>query len=294
MSSIPPPVAYPHPGAPPEQPERPEGLPPATPRWPPWTAPVALIAGFAGAIFGAILIAAIGAATGSSLDPAPPAVNIIATVVQDGSLIASALLFARMAGRVRPWQFGLRPVRIGPAVGWTFATWIAFIVFSAVWVSALGLKSEDELPSELGADESTVALVAVGILVTVIAPLAEELFFRAYFFTAMRNWKGLWPAAIITGLVFGGIHAGSTDAGFLVPLAFFGFVLCLLYARTGSLYPCIVLHALNNSLAFSVSQDWGWQIPLVMLGANLVIAAVLAPIARRGGLIRRVAAHPVP
>jgi len=51
--------------------------------------------------------------------------------------------------------------------------------------------------------------------------------------------------------------------------------------RTGSLYPCIALHALNNSLAFGVSQDWDWQIPLVMLGANAVIAAVLLPVGER-------------
>jgi membrane protease YdiL (CAAX protease family) len=111
----------------------------------------------------------------------------------------------------------------------------------------------------------------------VLAPVAEELFFRGYFFTALRNWKGVWPAAILTGVVFGAIHAGSAPVGYLVPLAVFGFALCLLYWRTGSLYPCIVLHALNNSLAFGVSQGWGWEIPLVMLGANAVILAALLP-----------------
>ena len=283
MASVPPPVVYPHPGAPPQPPERPEGIAPRAPRWAPWTAPVALIAGFAGAIFGAVLVGAVGAATGADISDPPPAVNILATVFQGGALIASALLFARMAGRPRPWHFGLRATRLGPAIGWLLLAWLTFIVFSAAWVSALGLESEDELPSELGADESTIALVAVGVLVTVIAPIAEEFFFRAYFFGALRNWKGVWPAAILTGLVFGGIHAGSSPVGFLVPLAFFGFVLCLLYARTRSLYPCIVLHALNNALAFSVSQDWDWQIPLVMLGANALIFMILLPITRRAG-----------
>ena len=67
----------------------------------------------------------------------------------------------------------------------------------------------------------------------------------------------MWPAAIITGLVFGAIHAGSAPAGFLCRSPFFGFVLCLLYWRTGSLYPCIALHALNNSLAFGVTRSTG-------------------------------------
>ena len=46
-----------------------------------------------------------------------------------------------------------------------------------------------------------------------------------------------WPAAIITGLVFGGVHAGSAPVVDLVPLAGLGFGLCLLYRYTGSLYP---------------------------------------------------------
>jgi uncharacterized protein len=123
--------------------------------------------------------------------------------------------------------------------------------------------------------------VSVAVLVCVLAPIAEEFFFRGYFFSALRSWKGLWPAAVITGLVFGAIHIGSAPVPYLVPLAVFGFVLCLLYWRTGSLYPCIVLHALNNCLAFGVSQHWDWQIPVVMAGALTMISAVILPL---GGL----------
>jgi len=121
----------------------------------------------------------------------------------------------------------------------------------------------------------TVALVAVTILVCVIAPMAEEFFFRGYFFSALRNWRGLWPAAILTGLVFGGIHAGSAPVGFLVPLAFFGFLLCLIYNATRSLYPCIATHCINNSIAFGVGEHWGWEIPVVLAGSLLTITGVL-------------------
>ena len=71
---------------------------------------------------------------------------------------------------------------------------------------------------------------------------------------------------------------------FLVPLAVFGFVLCLLYWRTGSLYPCIALHALNNCLAFGVSQNWDWQIPVLMVAALTVISGLILPF---GGVRRR-------
>jgi hypothetical protein len=117
MSSLPPPpppLAFPQPGPPPELPELPEGLSPQ-PRWPPWTAPVALIAAFVVAVFGAILIGAVAAAGGASLDHPPPSVEILATAFQDAALVGSALLFARITRRPRPWHFGLRATRFWSA-----------------------------------------------------------------------------------------------------------------------------------------------------------------------------------
>jgi membrane protease YdiL (CAAX protease family) len=284
MTSIPPPLAYPHPGPPPELPELPEGVSPE-PRWPAWTAPVALIASFAAALFGAILIGAVGAAAGASLQHPPPAVQIAATAVQDVALILTALSFARLSQRPRPWHFGLRPTRLWSALGWVALGWFGFLVFSGLWVALLDIKERDRLPDELGASDSTAALLAVAVLVCVIAPVAEEFFFRGYFFSALRTWKGPWLAAVLTGIVFGAIHVGSAPVPFLVPLMVFGFVLCLIYWRTRSLYPCIALHSLNNSLAFAVSQHWGWQIPVLMVAALAAIAAVVLPLGgvRRAG-----------
>jgi len=243
-----------------------------------------LIAGFAVALVGAIAIDLVAAVAGSSLDKPPPGVQIGATVFQDLALIASALVFARMTRRPRPWQFGLRSTRFWPGFGWMALAWLSSLIFSGVWVAVLDVKERDKLPDDLGVGSGPAALIAVMVLVCVVAPVAEEFFFRGYFFTALRGWKGPWLAAVLTGLVFGAIHAGSAPIPFLVPLAVLGFILCVLYWRTGSLYPCMALHALNNSLAFGVSQHWGWQIPVLMLASNVAIAAVVLPI---GGLRRR-------
>jgi membrane protease YdiL (CAAX protease family) len=271
-SSVPPPSFALAPELPPGV-ERPPAKEP--PPWRPWTAWVALVAAFAGALVGALVIGIIGAIAGADFDSPPPAVNIIATIVQDACLIIAAVLFAGMAGRPHPSQFGLRPTQLGRALALIALTFVAFYFFTAIWVAIVGGDPNDEkLPKELGADDSTVALLAVAFLVSVVAPMAEEFFFRGFFYGALRNWRGVWPAAIITGLVFGGIHAGSSDVEFLVPLAFFGFALCVLRERTGSLYPCVVLHCANNSVAFGVSQSWNWQIPVLFLVAISIIGLV--------------------
>jgi membrane protease YdiL (CAAX protease family) len=287
-SSVPPPTF----GLAPELPEGVERRPPPEgQRWKPWMAWVALIGAFAGALIGALVVGVIGVAAGSDFAHPTPAVNISATIVQDVSFIGAALLFASMAGTPRPEQFGLRRTSFWPAVGWIVLAFVGFYLVTLVWVSILGANPDDtKLPDELGVKDSTAAMLAVAFLVAVVAPVAEEFFFRGFFFTSLRAWKGLWPAAVITGLVFGGIHVGSAEAVFLAPLAFFGFALCLLYHRTGSLYPCMALHCMNNSLAFGVSQHWGWQTPvlfvcalsLISLGA-LVVRATWTPAAAPAG-----------
>jgi len=261
----------------------PGGLPPdraALPGWPWWAPFAAFLLTIAIAVAGATLVAVVAEVFGVDVDPddPPSGVTIAGVIVQDIALVVSAFVLARAtAGAPRPAQFGLRRVALGLAARWTLVAWIAFFVISAAWAAALNIQEEDDLPQELGADESTLALVVVSVLVTVVAPVTEELFFRGFMFTALRRAWGLIPAVLATGVAFGAVHAGSSEPEFLVPLGVFGAALCLLYWRTNSLLPCIVLHALNNSLALGVSQDWTWEIPLVMAGACGFALVVLRP-----------------
>jgi membrane protease YdiL (CAAX protease family) len=295
MTSVPPP-SFQHPGSPPSRPELPEGVhrpdPPAEgglPRWPLWAPFAGMLMTLLTAVVAVGVIALVaelaGADVGSGGDPAP-GVTIAGTYAQDLALIASALLLARwLDPPVRARQFGLRTTPVWSAIGWILLVWFVFIVLSYAWSVALDIQEQDDLPAELGAHSSTLALVAVAVLVCVMAPIAEELFFRGFVFTAFRGVLGLPVAAILTGVIFGAIHLGGTDIEFIVPLAVFGALLCLLYARTGSLLPCIVLHALNNGLALGVAEDWGAWTPVAMLAAAAVCLIITLPVARRSRMV---------
>nr|WP_246344666.1 CPBP family intramembrane glutamic endopeptidase [Conexibacter arvalis] len=224
-------------------------------------------------------------------DPSPAA-NIVATLFQDAAFVGVAILFARSVGPVTPRQFGLQRTPWGPAIGWSVLVALSFYLLSGLWGALIDVEGNDQLPDSLGVDRSTVAFVAVCVLVTVIAPLAEEFLFRGFFFGALRNWSGVWIAAIITGVVFGGIHAGGTDVEYLPPLMLLGFLLCVLRWRTGSLLPCIGLHAFNNAIAFGVTAaDWdAWQVILLVVGAVAVSLLLCRPLLDLGAQGRRRAA----
>jgi uncharacterized protein len=266
--------------------ERPgERIPP----WPPWTAPAALVGGIVLAAVAGLLVDLPALALGVNVTAShvPGGLEIADTVVQDAAFVAAAVFFAGLGGRtVRAWQFGLRP----PRTGWKGATGlialllVAFVIFSLIWGSAFHAE-KDKLLEQLGTGESAGLLVLSAALTCVIAPICEEFLFRGFIFTALRNWHGTWPAAIITGLAFGGVHVGSAPVVDLVPLAGLGFGLCLLYRYTGSLYPCIVAHSLNNSIAFGSLEGWRWQSVIVLLLAAFAAIGLIALGLMRAGVI---------
>lgn len=210
----------------------------------------------------------------------PNGLQVADTVVQDVGFVLVAIFFAQLGGRtVEAWQFGLRPTPFWRAVGTTAAIGIAFLLCLVVW-NALVHPPTEKVLEQIGTGVFSAGLTCV------VAPICEEFLFRGFIFTALRNWRGTLPAALITALLFGAVHVGSAPALDLVPLAGLGFALCLLYRRTGSLYPCIVVHSVNNSVAFGTLAKWSWEwkIP-VLIVSSLAFIALLALLLSRVGVI---------
>ena len=62
------------------------------------------------------------------------------------------------------------------------------------------------MAQDLGADQGTFGMIAAGFMIICVAPVAEEFFFRGFFYRALRSRYSVLVAALIDGLVFGVIH----------------------------------------------------------------------------------------
>ena len=120
-----------------------------------------------------------------------------------------------------------------------------------------------------------VSMCCVGIL--------EELIFRGLLFRAMEK-NGLRQAIIVSSLTFGIGHivnlingSGRSVQDSLVQILFailVGFVLVLIFHRSGSLIPCIVFHSLNNAVVAFQAEESALD-PVVAIIINLAVCLIL-------------------
>jgi membrane protease YdiL (CAAX protease family) len=290
VSTVPPPPKPAATGGPAADPG-PDQPGPDEPGWPFWTVvaavPLGLVLGFLGS---SIIVGGIAAAGHYNLKHLPPGLNLAADVLFDLGFVAAALLVVKWTARLRAQDFGFRRVRVPRALGLTVLAGVGYYVVTAIYASLLHFHGNEKLPRELGVSKSTAALAGAAVFVCVVAPVAEEFFFRGFIFGVLRRWRisvagrqlGPWLAAVVTGILFGLAHTGSASSRYLVPLGFLGFVLCLVRWRTRSLYPCIALHSLNNSLALGIGQ-LNWNAPEVLglvAGSVAVVLAITLPLSR--------------
>jgi membrane protease YdiL (CAAX protease family) len=243
------------------------------PRWPLWFPLAALAVGLP---LGIVISGVI--ATVAGVDADSPWVNSIGTLAVDVSVVGAVVGIAGLAAPPRPWHFGLRGARLGQALGAMAAAAAAFIAFAAIYGAAVQPDNPQTVVEDLGVDRSTELLVAGAFVVIFVAPICEELFFRGFVFRVLRLRMSFWPAAVLSGVLFGVVHPPLV----VMPvLAVLGVAFCWVYERTGSLIPGIAMHALNNTIAFgSLTQD-GWAAAGVGGGTMLVGCAVAATILPR-------------
>jgi membrane protease YdiL (CAAX protease family) len=111
------------------------------------------------------------------------------------------------------------------------------------WMQSLGVETMQDSVKLLKQSQDPWVVGLMAVAAVVVAPVCEEIVFRGYCHGVLKRCCGLWPAALVSSLVFGCVHGHLAAA---LPLACFGVVLVLLYEKTGSLWAPVSAHFLFN------------------------------------------------
>lgn len=169
-------------------------------------------------------------------------------------------LYNFMNRRKTPWSaIGWVKPRFSD-IGYALGGFGAYFVVYAVIVAQLVenyLPIDTEQRQQLGFD-TTIAgpeLMLVFMSLVILPPLVEEILFRGFLFTGLKNKLKLPLAMLVTSLVFAAAHLQwGNDAPLLWSAAIDTFVLSMVLVyvrwRSKSLWPSIGIHFIKNGIAF--------------------------------------------
>ena len=125
------------------------------------------------------------------------------------------------------------------------------ILVGVMWLMASQVVLEP-LFEFFPADESTEIGRGMWAAFTAIvsAPILEELLCRGVLFEVLNRRWGVKVSILVSALFFGLLHIGNLANAVVAIVA--GFIFGALYVRTSSLYVTIIIHAINNALAFAL------------------------------------------
>jgi membrane protease YdiL (CAAX protease family) len=147
------------------------------------------------------------------------------------------------------------PAGVAPSASVPLSGAVTFLVAMPVVVAvglgwqallkARGLPVEQQdIVGRLVAAKSPALLVCMILLATVVAPVTEELIFRAGFFRFLRTRLPRWAALLLPACFFAALHQNLAS---FAPLVALGIVFSLAYERTGRIGTSMVAHGLFNA-----------------------------------------------
>lgn len=133
---------------------------------------------------------------------------------------------------------------------------ISLPIVTAANLLGLGLLKLTGLPAEeqdllrlFARADSSAMLATLIFLAVVMAPLTEELLFRATLFRFLRTRTPRWLSLLLPGVLFASLHVNWVNLdglASLLPLITLAVIFSLAYERTGRIGTAIVAHALFN------------------------------------------------
>lgn len=198
------------------------------------------------------------------------------------------LLITVVTGQLRSGGHGPLSDAVTRGLGWPFLLAVLFLFAVVAWQRWRDIGLNKLAPARslvlawlplvyIGAGLGLAVvfgLPPVGVLLWVLlnsmlVGLSEELMFRGILLQAFRNTVSIWPAVWLTTLAFGAIHTlnvfltGDLRAASIqsVAAALSGLLFIALRLRTGSLWPCIVVHGLWDFATFALAVSRGGGTP---------------------------------
>ncbi|EJV55933.1 CPBP family intramembrane glutamic endopeptidase [Bacillus cereus] len=124
---------------------------------------------------------------------------------------------------------------------------IGFIIIGVsqyIMLTLLGIETAEQQRNQLSStniQNSVVQIVIYILSVAIIVPIKEEIMYRGILYRFLKRKHGFIIGIIISSILFGFLHVG-----FPITAMIMGIVFVVLYQKTHSIIPSIILHIFWN------------------------------------------------
>jgi len=154
------------------------------------------------------------------------------------------------------WKdLGFIPIKISEIIKYILGGYLIWIVITFIMTMIIlytGLKipgyqvQQDILPFF---GDGIVNLVVAGLVIVIIAPLLEEVFFRGFILRTLSNNLGIFTGSILSAAIFAIFHFQLET---ILPIFILGLIINRMVIKSKSILPAIGFHVFNNALAFTI------------------------------------------
>lgn len=168
----------------------------------------------------------------------------VAILVQSAIVLGIVLWITR--GPMQRDLLALRAPRSwASAIGWSIGLIIFILVTVPILESYLHGGEEQGLAPDGWDQDRAQPYLVNAVMIAGVTPVVEELMFRGAGYSLLARF-GSVVAVLVVGITFGLVHGLVYG---LAALTIFGVGLAWLRAKTASVYPCIAVHCLFNTVA---------------------------------------------
>lgn len=184
---------------------------------------------------------------------------MLSYLVQFFIFVGMVLLVTVVLRGVRPKELGIRGASWQAWVKYGFAG--GMLIFTFAWAAGVLIErlhpnvAQQGVETVLRGVQTPGQFLVLFIVVALLAPLTEELFYRGMVYPVFRSYIGKAWGMCAAGGVFALVHGDLWRA---VPLAAGGIFLCYIYEKTGSILVSTLTHGIwNGALALLIYLGMG-------------------------------------
>ena len=166
--------------------------------------------------------------------------------IQTVLMLGVVWFFAIHRRKSRFRDLGLRYYSIAKTIWYSFLALIAIFLVSFLYVFLMNSLFSIEAPSskiEILVRNRSLSSNILLVVVALIAPFSEEIFFRGFLYSAFKKSWGVNAGLFLSSFLFALVHLEIYS---FIPLMIIGWILAYMFEKTKSLIPAIFLHGAYN------------------------------------------------